>query len=270
MKLSKWIGFLLIMAAVAGFIFSIVGLFAVWRYQSVATQRVMDTLVLFDQTLTTTQDGLTIVGQVVQTTTADIASLETTTQALAQTLRATNPMLITLSDLTGIDFPASIAATQTSLASAQSSALLIDNVLATLTSIPFLPVTAYKPEVPLHTALAQVSSSLDSLPPALATIHASLVNGTSSLDVVEVELSKISETTRGISTNLGSAQIVIGQYITVATQFKGKVEVLQRLAPGWMAALTWILTFILGWFLIAQLGMAAQGLDMLRASRALK
>lgn len=267
MKLRRLFGLLLIMAAAAGFIFSVVGLFEIWRYRPVVTQKVIDTLALFDQALNTTQDGLTIVGQVVQTTTVDIASLQTTTQALAQAIHDTNPMLDSLTSLTSIDFPAAVAATQTSLASAQSSALLIDNVLATLTSIPFLSVAAYKPDVPLHTALAQVSTSLNSLTPALATINSSLVDGKTNLGVIELELNKISETTKGMSTALGSAQIVIDQYKTVTTQFKEQIEAMQRLAPGWLTTITWILTFILGWLLIAQVGLGTQGLDMLRGHR---
>ena len=198
MNLRRPIGFLLILAAAVAFIFSVVGLIEIWRYQPVVTQKVVDTLALFDQALITTQDGLTIVAQVVQTTTDDVASLQTTTRALAQTLHETNPTLESLTSLTSKDFPAAVEATQTSLASAQSSALLIDNVLATLTSIPFLPVDAYKPDVPLHTALAQVSTSLDSLTPALATITSSLVGGKTNLGVVEVELNKISDTSTGI------------------------------------------------------------------------
>lgn len=267
MKLRRLFGLLLIMAAAAGFIFSVVGLFEIWRYRPVVTQTVIDTLALFDQALNTTQDGLAIVGQVVQTTTVDIASLQTTTQALAQTIHDTNPMLDSLTSLTSTDFPAAVAATQTSLAAAQSSALLIDNVLATLTSIPFLQVVAYKPDVPLHTALAQVSTSLNSLTPALAMINSSLVDGKTNLDVIEIELNKISETTKGMSTALGSAQTVIDQYKTVTTQFKEQVEAMQLLAPGWMTTITWILTFILGWSLIAQVGLGVQGLDMLRGHR---
>jgi hypothetical protein len=59
------------------------GLVEVWRYRPVVTQKVVETLTVFDQALNTTHDGLAIVGQVVQTTTVDIAALQTTTQALA-------------------------------------------------------------------------------------------------------------------------------------------------------------------------------------------
>ena len=262
--LRKMFGLLLVIAAVAGFIFSVVGLVEIWRYRPAVTQAVIDNLSLLDRALNTTQDGLTIVGQVVQTTTGGVASLQTTTQALALAIHDTNPVLDSLASLTSKDFPAAVGATQTSLASAQSSALLIDNVLGVLTSIPFSPV-AYKPDVPLHTALAQVSTSLNSITPSLATISTSLADGKTNLGVVEVELNNISETTKEISTSLGSAQTVIDQYKAITTQLKTRVEAIQRLAPAWMMTITWILSFVLGWLLIAQLGLGAQGLDMLRS-----
>ncbi len=227
-------------------------------------QKATDTLALSDQALITTQDGLTVVGQVVQTTTADVVSLQTAIQAVAQTIHETNPMLDTMAHLTSNDFPAAIEATQTSLASAQSSALLIDNVMAALTSIPLLPTAPYKPEVPLHTALAQVSASLDSLPPALATINSSLVNGKTDLVSVEGQLNEMSETTKGIGTALGASETIIDQYKTVTTQLKLRVEAAQRAAPAWITAIAWILSIFLAWLLIAQLGLCIQGLEMLR------
>jgi hypothetical protein len=163
--------------------------------------------------------------------------------------------------------PAAITATQTSLASGQSSALLIDNVLAALTNIPFSTVTVYKPDVSLHTALGQVSISLDTLTPSLATISTSLANGQTNLGVVEVQLTNISDTTKGNSDTLGSAQTVIGQYQAVTSQLKLPVEATQAAALGWVTTATWVLTFVLAWLLIAQLGLAAQGLDILRARR---
>src|SRR5664280_2880318 len=150
MLLRKIVGILLVIAAAAGILFSLIGLIEIWRYRPVVTKTVVENLALVDQSLNTTQDVLTIVGQVVQTTTIDVTSIQATTQALALGIHDTNPMLDSLISLTSTDLPATVSATQTSLASAQNSALLIDNVLTALTSIPFLSVDAYKPVVPLH------------------------------------------------------------------------------------------------------------------------
>jgi hypothetical protein len=264
MILRRIVGILLVIAAVSGIIFSLIGLIEIWRYRPVVTKTIIDNLALSDQALNTTQDVLTIVGQVLQTTTVDVASLQATTKALALAIHATNPMLDSLISLTSKDLPAAVSATQTSLASAQSSALLIDNVLAALTSIPFSPVAAYKPNVPLHTALAQVSTSLNTLIPSLATINTSIADGKTNLGIVEAELTKISETTQEISSTLGSGQTVIDQYKAVTAQLKANVEAAQFGVQTWMMAITWILSFVFIWLLIIQLGLGIQGLDLVR------
>ncbi len=264
MFLKRLFGLLLIFAAAAGLIFSVVGILAIWHYKPIAQQKTTETLALLDQTLTTTQDGLTVAGQVVQTTTADVGSLQAAIQAVAQTIHETNPMLDTMTVLTSKDFPATIDATQTSLSSAQSSALLIDNVMGTLSSIPLLPLSPYKPNVPLHTALAQVSASLDSLPPALDTINTSLVAGKTDLGTVEGELNDMSKTTQGIGSALGSSQAIIDQYKTATTQLQLRVEAAQKAAPGWITLIAWVSSIFLAWLLVAQLGMCIQGLEMLR------
>ena len=267
MQIKRSLGYLLIFGAAAGFLFSLVGLFQIWRLRPVVTQTVMDTLALFDQALTTTEDSLTIVGDVLQISATDVASLQTTIQALARAIHGVDPMLDSLATLTSEDLPGAINATQTSLGSAQSSAKLIDDVLTTLTSIPFLPVGSYRPKVPLSTSLAEVSSSLNALTPSLEIISNSLADGKTQLGVVEVELNKISATTKGIGTELGGAQTVIDEYQEVTGQLKARVEAAQHAVPGWMTTLVWILTFGLGWLLIAQIGLCTQGLDMLRARR---
>ena len=270
MIIRRIVGVLLVFAAVAGIIFSLIGLVELWRYRPVVTKSVIDSLALGDQALGTTQEVLTIVGQVVQTSTTDVVSIQATTKALDFAIQGTDPMLDALIRLTSKDLPAVVSTTQTSLASAQSSALIIDNALAALTSIPFLPVAAYKPDVPLHTALARVSTSLNTLTPALAAINTSLTGDKTNLGVVEVELSKISETTQGISSSLGSAQTVIDQYKAFITQLKASVETAQRKAQTWIMAITWILSFVLGWILIVQLGLGMQGLDLVRGRREAK
>jgi len=265
--IRRMIGILFVIAAVAGIIFSLIGLIEIWHYRPVVTKTVIDNLALGDQVLSTTQDVLTVVGQVVQTSTTDVTSLQATTQALALAIHDTNPMLDSLISLTSKDLPAAVSATQTSLASAQSSALLIDNVLVALTSIPFSPVAAYKPDVPLHTALAQVSTSLNTLIPSLGAINTSLADGKTNLGIMDGELTKISDTTQGMSSTLASAKTVINQYKATTTQLKANVETAQREAQTWILAITWILSFVLVWILIVQLGLGLQGLDLVRDRR---
>jgi septal ring factor EnvC (AmiA/AmiB activator) len=263
MKNNRLIGILLTTAAVVGMIFGLLGLFEVWYYKPVVAKNVSDNLALLDQTLKTTEDALVVADQALQTTTSTVASLQDGTQALAKTIHDTGPMLDSLSTMAGKDLPAAIKATQTSLASAQSSALLIDNILGALTSIPFSPVGRYNPEVPLHTALANVSTSLDTLPASLATISTSINSSKTNLSLVEQEVTNLSGTVSSISDSLRSAQDVLHQYQTVTVQLKQRSTAVQKAAPGWITGAAWLLTFLLVWFMIAQLGLWVQGLEML-------
>jgi hypothetical protein len=263
MILRKLVGFLFILAAAAGMLFGILGLAGIWRYRPVVTRSVKDNLALVDQALSTTQTGLDMVGQVVQATAAEVTSMQTTIQSLAQAIHDTSPMLEALIGLTQKDFPTAISATKSSLEAAQSSALIIDKVLSALTSIPFSSVN-YNPEVPLHTALAQVSTSLDTLPASLSTISTSLEEGKTNLGALELKINDISATTQEIGTTLGSAQTIIDQYIAIANQLKARVEAAQKAAHTWITTTAWVLSFILVWMLIVQLGLGMQGLEMVK------
>ncbi len=265
MILRRLVGFLFVIAAAAGILFGILGLVTIWRYRPMVTRGATENLALVDQALTTTQTGLGMVGQVLQATAADVASMQTTIQSLAQAIHDTNPMLDSLISLTKKDFPTAISATKSSLAAAQSSALIIDNVLSALTR--FSPVSLYKPELPLSAALGQVSSSLDALPASLSTISTSLEDGKTNLDALELKITDISATTQEISTTLGSAQSVIDQYVAITNQLKARVEAAQKSARGWITATAWIMSFVIFWILITQLGLGMQGLEMLREKK---
>ena len=264
MIIRKMVSFLLIVAAAIGIIFSVAGLVGIWYYRPGVIQTANETLAFLDQTLSTTLDGLTTADKLLQTPAEDMASLESATQALAQTIHDTNPMLDTFISLTSNEFPAAVDATQTSLASSQGSAMLVDNMLAALANIPFLGLGKYAPDVPLHTALAQVSTSLDTLKPSLVTISTSLVDGKTNLGTLEIELNKISATIKELRTTLEDAKTVLEQYTTITKQFQVRVEAMQRATPAWITTISLMLSFVLVWLIIIQLGLGMQALEMVQ------
>jgi chromosome segregation ATPase len=263
----KLTGILLCGAAAAGMIFSLLGLVQVWRYQPRVTADVNEILASLDQALNATQDGLVIVDQMLDSATENVTALQSGMEALAQGIHDSGPMLDSLASLTGEELPDALQATQTSLASAQKSAKLIDDTLGTLSKIPLLPIKSYQPDVPLATALGQVSDSLEALPESLATIESSLNDNQANLADMEAELDKVSKSIEGIDENLSAARDVVGQYQKATTRLKQRTEAAQESAPGRIRAAAWVLSFLLVWFLIAQLGLWVQGLDMWRAGK---
>lgn len=266
-NIRRMVGFVFVISATLGIIFSFVALVELWIFRPVLVRNVMDNLSLFDQALTTTQDGLSVMEQTVQTMIVDVDTLQATSASLNLAIHDTNTMLDSVATLTSKDVPNAIRSIQTSLASAQNSALLIDTGLSALTSIPFLDVSAYKPEVPLHTALANVSTSLNALNPSLVAINASLVEGRNTLADVDLQLKTISETTTEMKDSLDKAQMVINEYKSVTIKLQSRVDSAQASAPAWINAFTWLVSFVLFWLMIAQLGLGVQGVDMIRARR---
>lgn len=100
-----------------------------------------------------------------KTSVATIGNLEQTLTTTAETVESADPMLGEVSRLMKDQLPATILATQQSLATAEQSAEVIDNLLKSLSGIPLIgPSIGYQPEVPLSDALGQVADSLDGLP----------------------------------------------------------------------------------------------------------
>jgi chromosome segregation ATPase len=263
MDVRKGLGYLFVFTAALGLIMGLFMLVSVWRYRPILLELISGNIQILDQSLTTTQDGLEIISQEVQLISTNMTSLLDTTQALGDTIHASGPMLDSLNNLTSKDLPNTITATQSALLSAQSSAQLMDNVLSTLTSIPFINVAPYQPQVPLHTALSDVSTSLNSLRPALVSINASLTLSKNNMSALEKEMTKISETTKDMSSTFSGVQAIVNQYKVTTQTLQNQIQAIRSAAPGWINSLAYLFTLGLLWFMLAQASLLAQGLYLL-------
>jgi len=267
MFFKKITGYLLIIAAAGGVLFSLAGLIFIWSVRPGLTRSVQENLALVDQTLTSTQDVLTIVNDMVQAPTIDIASLQATVESVAQTMQDVDPALETLIQLTSEDFPNAISSTKSSLDAVEGSALLVDNVLTALTSIPLLTTTPYNPEVPLHVALANVSSSMDTLLSSMSGITTSLTDAKDNLANISGSITGILDTTQSITETLDTAKEITVQYQVLLSELQTNVENAQDHASTWITLAAVTLSFLFLWLLIAQLGLGTQGVELLRAQK---
>jgi hypothetical protein len=267
MSLRRLSGVLLIIFAGTGIFLCILGLVFGWIYEPKLTTTIVDNLTLIDQSLTSTEVVLTTVEKMVQITSLDVASLQTTTKALSIGIHDANPMFDSLIQLTGKDLPEAIGTTQASLDSAQSSALIIDNTLSAVTRLPYFPLPPYKPAVPLHTALENVSTSLNTIKPSLLKINTSLSGGKSDLQIVDSELTKIIESTQKIAGSLGDAETVINNYKRSISQLRVNMHGMESAIPRWILICAWMLTFLLIWLILGQVGLALHGYEILKTAK---
>lgn len=267
--IKKLTGFSLMIAAGAGILFSLAGLFLVWLYTPQVASGAEENLTIFLQSVTATEKGLTAVQESIETIKTDALSLKRATQVLAKGIKDSEPMLETIAQMTEEDLPDAIQATQNSLTAASESALLIDNIMNSLSSIPFSPVKAYQPEIPLHTALGQISENLDGLPDSLKTINQSLNESQKNFDAMQTELDQIGESIETINSNLSDAQAVVDQYHQSTLLLEERLKLARSSAAGFVQALAWILTFLLVWFFVVQWGVLFFAVEMLRGIKSL-
>jgi hypothetical protein len=255
-------GFALILASIAGLLFSLAGIVGIWQVKRNLTGSLNETVGLLDTTLKTTTDGLIVVDSSLTKAIVDVNSLGRTLQATGRAIHDTNPLVEEISTLVSDDLPDTLLATQTALISAQSSARLIESTLRIISNIPLLPLDPYEPPVPLETALGEVVTSLESLPDSLSEVEKSLNTSQGNLVMIEAEFNIMSRHITDINTSLSDAQFVIGQYQGVVSDLHQQIKVLQTNLPAWINTGAWFLTFALIWLALTQLGLLSQGLEM--------
>ena len=217
-------------------------------------------------TATTTEDSLLLIESSILDLLDATDTFQTTSITVAQSIHSSSLMTDSIASITGNDIPVMIADTQTAITSAQASAVVIDNVLNALASIPFIGID-YHPRVPLNVALGQVSSSLASLPTSLEQVQGELESAHDNLLGLEEDIIQINQDLQAVATNLTLAQVVVDEYKTEIAQLKTRLDHSRNSMPDWILSAAWVLTFVIIWFSISQLGMLLQGFDMLLEKR---
>jgi hypothetical protein len=261
---NRLVGSILIGTAVAGILFSLVGLFGIWLVNQSLGQAVQETIELTEATLQTTADTLVVTDESLTAAIANLNSLKNTLQATGRAINNSTPFVSTLSTMMGEELPSTIHATQISLESARTSAELIENVLTQITSIPFLPGEPYRPEIPLHVALAEVSESLEPLIDSFSGMEGNLNSTRGNLILLQAEFNIMSRQVSQIHINMTGARTMLVQYRSVVSDLQERLSVLKDGFPIWLNVLTWIFSFGFIWLAFAQIGLFVQGLQLIR------
>ena len=265
-SLRRRIGFIMIFAAIISLLISAFFLVQVWRTRLPLTNLVVENLDLLFATTLTTDDSLLLIESTLTDLLTSTDTLQRTTITVAQSIHDTSLMADSIASIVGNDIPLVIAETQTAVSSAQASAVVIDNVLNALASIPLIGID-YHPGVPLNVALGQVSSSLESLPTSLEQVRGELDSTHTNLLGLEEKIYQINLDIQETASNLYLAQVVIDEYQREIAQLETKLDHSRNSAPEWMLSAAWVLTFVIIWFSISQMGILLQGYDMLTVKR---
>jgi hypothetical protein len=261
---SRIIGVLLVIAAVGGLIFSIFGVITIWRYKSAATQGLQNSVDLLQNTLQTSAQGLAVTQDSLDGAIASLTALQSTLDTTADTIATTEPVIESVSTMMDSNIPETIAASQTSLKSAQASAQVIDGVLKTISSLPIIGSGVnYNPQTSLADSLGQIADSLDGLPNSFVDMGEGLQDTTHNLQIMQVDFALMVDAVRQIETSVEQYKEVVAGYQESIKQVQAQLDLLGENVPTAVNVAAWALTIFLVWMAIAQIGLFTQGLERL-------
>ncbi|MCK4725256.1 MAG: hypothetical protein KAT29_05630, partial [Anaerolineales bacterium] len=244
-----------------GLIFSLAGIFLVWGVKAPLTENLLSTVDLIDTTLEATSSGLTVVDDTLTSTVSDLTSLENTVQTAGKGVDDSVPMVESLSTLLSDNIPQAINATQTGLSSLQAAAGTVESTLQLLTSIPFLPIESYNPEVSFSAALDDVSQSLDAIPQSLSEMENTLSTTEGNLVMLSAQVNIIARNISELKSSVYEIQRVVDQYQDVISTLQEKLDTFRENLQMGITVTAWIFTIIFVWLGIAQIGLLTQGLE---------
>ncbi len=261
--LSRFLGFTLILGAIAGLIFSGWAITSIWRIKEPFTDRLELDLTLLNTSLAATEEGITIAQDTLEQISISLVTVQDGLTSMAGTLADTGPLLNSFSTVLGDDLPATLEATQTSLNSAQTSATLIDDLLETITSIRILGLQRYAPATPLHIALEDVSTSLNSLPDSLADIETGLTTTSRNTSVIAADLLVMVERVEILDENLQQTRLVLDDYQEIVGELQERTTNLQKNVSSWIDQAAVLTSAMLVWLAVTQLGLMSQGIFLM-------
>jgi methyl-accepting chemotaxis protein len=257
----KIIGIAFIVAAIFGLIFSIAGIVLVWGVKAPLTESLLNSINLIDTTLEATSSGLMVVDETLTKTLTDLTALESTIQTAGKGVDDSVPMVESISGLLSGSIPQAIEATQTALATLQNAAATLESTLQLITSIPFLPIENYEPDVSFTTAMEDVSQSLDAIPESLGVMEDTLNTTQGNLTILAAQARIISRNISDLKTSVYDIQLVLGRYQKVISTLQEKLTSFRANLSTIITVTAWVFTIIFIWLGIAQLGLLTQGLE---------
>ena len=257
----KVIGYTFIVAAILGLIFSLAGIVMVWVVKTPLTTNLISTIDLIDTTLEATSSGLTIVDDTLTNTISDLTSIENTVHTAGRGIDDSVPMVEALSVLMSENIPQAISATQTGLSTLQDAAGTLESTLRLITSIPFLPIEGYDPDISFSAALEEVSQSLDAIPQSLSEMDNTMIATKGNLIMLGAQINIIARNISDLQDSFYEIQLVFDQYQEVISGVQVKLDSFRDNLQTGITISAWIFTIIFVWLGIAQVGLLTQGLE---------
>jgi hypothetical protein len=258
----KVFGVMLIIFSILGLLVSIFAVVQVWQLRIPVATRIYDGLVFSEKVVNTSISGLTVVDSSLTNIRTSLTSLEDSTLLMAQSMEDTSNLIGSFSNLFKTDIKDTLENTKLSLVAAQSSALIIDNLLYGLSRIPLLNIV-YEPPKPLNEALKEIGDTLTDMPESMDDISGNLTDSNKNLLSLKDGIDEISMSFADFQRDLSNAQGVIDDYLTDLTTIQDSLLNAQAKIFNWSVWVAILLTVLIVLIGITQVAAVMQGWDMM-------
>lgn len=218
--------------------------------------------------LDTASETLALVDETLGETAAALGAAGSAMGEVEQTLGASTEVLDSLNELLGADLPAVILSTRQSLKTTQASADVIEGMLYGLNAISGLTGVSYEPEVSLADSVGEIDTELAGLPASLQEVAGDLETVSGDLESTQEEIDALGERILEIEATVEESQSVIADYRGTLDDLAASLGNLEERIPAWLGRGRTLVTFLLIWFGLAQIGLFWQGWEMLRFDHA--
>ncbi|NLG99702.1 MAG: hypothetical protein GX491_20290 [Chloroflexi bacterium] len=260
-RLSRLTGVICIVGALFGLLISIGGLFALWSTRERTTSSILSMVELTGQALDATRATIDVVNNSLDQAAMNLALIRGIADDVAGTLDDSEALIESTAGLIGNDMAGFVTNTQTSLASVEASARLVDDTLRVISAIPLIG-PRYQPEMPLQESVAQVSDSLTPLQGSFETISRQLDVSAAHVATMRFEIETLADQVDEIDQSITQAKEVVDDYSTVLDGVQARYDKAAGNLPLALDVIYIGLTALLVWIFITQLGLLIQGLEM--------
>jgi hypothetical protein len=259
---NKAMAVLVIIITTFGLLLSLFFLIQTWRYRVPVTEKLRAGINQTSAILETTGEGLEILDQVVKNVYTSTVYLDESATTLSRTFDSTSQFMDNAGTFMGENLVNTITNTQSAIDSAQSSAVVIDNILTTLSRIPLIGID-YNPSKPLNVTLGEVSDSLDPMQRSLESFQSDIGNTQSDLEEFKQQILILDQNITAISRNLKATQVTIDHYRTQLSFVQSWTDTAQTSLSRWMTGLAWMITFIIIWLIFIQVAILLQAINQI-------
>jgi len=249
-------------AGILGVIFSLTVITATWLIKGKLENNLANSYKTISSAILNTKDGLTLIGEA-------LSEAEQSLTVVGSSLTTLNDSLFNLSEvssdsgtLIGTNFVEIVDNAQTSLDSSASGAKLIDDTLNLLSSIPLLGLD-FRPKVPLHTSLLDLSTNLNLLPENLHTIESYLAEISLNLGELRLSVELMNTQVSDLISQVNQAKDIIAGYQQTADEIGDEISHLGKLTSSWLTVLSVAISVFMIWLLLIQISPLLQAYELL-------